>query len=513
MLSFSIVSDVTYLCPYAGRLKGDVIVTNYKLFFKCTSADEGVTQHNFLVPLGCIAEVKKVSYTKNRENSYNLDIVCKDLRVLRFSHKAEATSRRLVYSALMINAFPVTRKDEFFAYKFKGNYPDFESTGWKIFDPQVEYKRMVRTRRGLWKTTDINNDYKFCSSYPSLLVVPDAANEENLKSVAEHRTRNRLPVLTWVHPEHPPVILRCSQPTSGLIDKPSEEDKNYFRLIWEANSDQKIYVVDARPKKNAVANKLKGGGFEANEKYTNMELEFLDIENIHVMRDSMNKLRDVCYAIDDVHWYANLESTKWLEHIKLVLAGAIFIVDLVERRYHSVIVHCSDGWDRTAQLTGLSMLLLDPEYRTINGFQVLIEKEWLSFGHKFAQRIGHGENKPNDSERSPVFLQFMDCVWQVLQQFPCAFEFNERLLIAILDHLYSCLFGTFLYDCERVREEHNLKTKTFSLWDYINLNVEDYKNVQYTRHEHVIYPNASLRYISLWSSYYLRWNPRTRRQV
>lgn len=36
----------------------------------------------------------------------------------------------------------------------------------------------------------------------------------------------------------------------------------------------------------------------------------------------------------------------------------------------SVLVHCSDGWDRTAQACSVGSILLDPYYRTIRGLMV-----------------------------------------------------------------------------------------------------------------------------------------------
>ncbi|XP_073518017.1 phosphatidylinositol-3-phosphate phosphatase MTMR7-like [Phyllobates terribilis] len=82
-----------------------------------------------------------------------------------------------------------------------------------------------------------------------------------------------------------------------------------------------------------------------------------------------------------------LESSGWLKHVKTILDAGIFIAKAVSEEGASVLVHCSDGWDRTAQVCSVSSLLLDPYYRTIRGFMVLIEKDWISFGHKFNHRI------------------------------------------------------------------------------------------------------------------------------
>ena len=44
----------------------------------------------------------------------------------------------------------------------------------------------------------------------------------------------------------------------------------------------KLIILDARPKVNAMANMANGGGYED---YPNCELEFHNIQNIHVMRE------------------------------------------------------------------------------------------------------------------------------------------------------------------------------------------------------------------------------------
>lgn len=88
-----------------------------------------------------------------------------------------------------------------------------------------------------------------------------------------------------------------------------------------------------------------------------------------------------------------LEINQWLDHIQLILHGVATTVHYVndlkktgtdtilenELTPNLVLVHCSDGWDRTPQLTGTTMLCLDPYYRTLEGFQVLIEKVRFCF--------------------------------------------------------------------------------------------------------------------------------------
>ena len=82
--------------------------------------------------------------------------------------------------------------------------------------------------------------------------------------------------------------------------------------------------------------------------YSNCKLSFLNIENIHVMRNSLKDLIEA-YNDESGSLYSGLIQSKWLEHISLIIKGAVKVSKAI-RAGRSCLIHCSDGWDRTPQV-------------------------------------------------------------------------------------------------------------------------------------------------------------------
>ena len=130
-----------------------------------------------------------------------------------------------------------------------------------------------------------------------------------------------------------------------------------------------------------------------------------------------------------------------------------------------------------------------------------------------------------DEERSPVFIQFLDCVHQLIYQFRTAFEFDDSLLLFIAHHLYSGRFGNFISNSFKVtshfihsrfqkkfqeREDKKLAEKTESIWPFILTNSESFINGHYTKStiDDVIIPSPSIIKMAFWSRLYAKWDPR-----
>ncbi|XP_044260545.1 myotubularin-related protein 3 isoform X1 [Tribolium madens] len=513
---------------------GLIVLTNYRLYLQL-----GDSHHH--LPLGLIESVE------HRELFY-LHIGCKDARTYRCIFGNNESCMEW-FERISKAGEPPRQLEQIFAFyhfiwaKDKGGEEIDDKIrnlkrytfDYKLFKEEME---RLQFEGDSWRISDANKNYKLCPTYPPYLIVPSCINDETLECVAKFRSSRRIPAVVWRHTKNGAVIARCSQPEVGWLGWRSSEDEDLIKAISQAcNFDQrndkesilshspgslhsedslqittdlstkekKVLIMDARSYTTAVANRARGGGCECPEYYPNCEIQFMNLANIHSIRKSFNALRLLCTSsADQPNWFSQLEGTRWLQHMSGLMKAAVTLVNAVEREARPVLVHCSDGWDRTPQIVALAELLLDPHYRTMDGFRILIEREWLAFGHKFADRCGHSSND-DPNERCPVFLQWLDCVHQLLQQFSCAFEFSQSYLVKLAQHVYSNIYGTFL--CNTFQERMKVVNgKTFSVWEF--LNSPRFKNHLYASPGNscgnkVLWPQCNVRDLQLWREVYL----------
>lgn len=531
---------------------------------------------------------------------------CRDFVFFTFNFDDQQQARE-VFESIRSLTCRLGAIDKLYAFSYAGNKHEQAVNGWDFYDPKAEWKRQGISEKGVdrgWRISKINTDYGFSPTYPALLVVPTTISDNVINYAGRFRSKVRIPALTYLHPVNNCSITRSAQPMTGIRNNRSVQDERLLHacftasgqrdgleiasvthsaaasttslelqaeehiigsekledeLIDDVSTDEKataptVYgaqqhnkIFDARPVVNARAMQAVGLGSENMDNYQFATKVYLGIENIHVMRDSLAKVIEAIKDSDLTPLPPNrdlLAKSGWLKHITCLLDGSALIARQVGIHHSNVLIHCSDGWDRTSQLSALSQIMLDPYYRTLDGFIVLVEKDWLSFGHMFQHRNGYLNSekwfvtqsdglagtsiKPGDpssspggdaienalskarslfgkkpvmsdefdsdgepipiedlspskkngkdslasqeatkpKETSPVFHQFLDCVYQLLQQHPTRFEFNERFLKRLLYHLYSCQYGTFLYNSEKSRHDANVRSRTRSVWDY-----------------------------------------------
>lgn len=86
--------------------------------------------------------------------------------------------------------------------------------------------------------------------------------------------------------------------------------------------------------------------------YTNCQIEFLDIDNIHGVRDAITKIYEISqnYETYNAHtrFLTQLDNTGWLQLVSKIFIGVNKILETLKIHKVNVLVHCTDGWDRTA---------------------------------------------------------------------------------------------------------------------------------------------------------------------
>lgn len=477
-------------------LEGTLCVTGHHLIFSSRTEhkDELILLHSAVEHVE-----KKVSGQQGI-----LAIRCKNFDVvkLKFSNIEEALN--VASSIEVLSTVENTNLRYPFFYR---HLRAIDEDGWDIFSTEMEFLKLSSLTQG-WRISHVNSGYKVCPSYPASVVVPAMISDDTLKASAQFRQSGRFPVLSYYHKRNGVVLLRCGQPLTAIASKRSREDEKLVNATLGGES--KGVIIDTRSSAAAMNSRSKGGGVEPESHYPQWKRVNQSIERYPALTDSIAKLLEASMDpnLSMNSWLSKLEASSWLDYVQSVLSTACFIAQCLDTQGTTVLVHGDAGTDATLQVTSLAQVLLDPHCRTTKGFEELIDREWLRGGHPFAERCVKVGLSPNRYKgQGPVFLLFLDCVWQIYQQFPCSFEFNDRFLIALFEHAYSSQFGTFLCNNEGERQAAKLKSKTISLWSHLNQAdiLKPLLNPMYEANSSVLWPSVASQSLVLWPGLFLKW--------
>ncbi|XP_065051913.1 myotubularin-related protein 10-A-like isoform X2 [Rhopilema esculentum] len=481
---------------------GSLYITNFKLAFMMTKIESTSSLNQRMMQLSCralddllvydesssdsefipltsisyltaISTVKQVSkrLTPGKVPSKKYDIIeisCKDFRVVQFDFSlCRDKERAAVINTIHVYSSPTSLYKLFaFDYARGANNAAKASARGRAFhtfrhekDLELELARLRAQEH--WRISRVNEDFALCKTLPELNLVPSSLDDDTLKSVSGFYVDGRFPTLVWHSRETGAALLSSSAP-SDQEDVNGGHSQKIIQGICDGlfGTAMKVpIVVDA----SLLFPSLK----ELQASYC----ELFGSSLYHTSKD---------YWASDSTWLSKVDNSRWLQYVQTALTAASEIANSLLIGQTSVIVHDLSGRDFTPLLVSLVQLLVDPYYRTVIGLESLIQKEWVVKGHPFSQRLGpikEATKSPKnmifyrdeyvlDTNESPIFILFLDCVHQLLTQFPSRFGFTEQFLLLLIDGVYMCLFETFLFDTEYDRKKFNSNALE-SLWDFL----------------------------------------------
>lgn len=438
-------------------LWGKLICTNFKVSFipqEKPTKQNAHLPHLLLgehdMPLTCLDQVVTVNDTNKKRkvlssnqklkfNPTELILYCKDLRIIRFCFdEAGPESARKVCLAIAHYSHPADLH-LLFGFEYQGRrYHERKATEMNgstgrvrsqtpAYDRPSDWDREIkRTSATEWRVCSINERFGVSQSLPEYIVVPASLADQDLRQLAIYFSDSRIPLWCWNHPNGS-ALVRMSNVADPIQQKKSEQ------RIFNA-------ITKSHPQRSEVIK---------------LDLE-KSLPNIQDIQSAFCKLRQVCvidpFEESEERWLTYIENSRWLEYVRAFLKQSAEIVFLIEGKSASVVITEEEDRDLNCAVSSLVQLMLDPHYRSLSGFQSLVQKEWVMAGHRFLDRCNH--LKRNDKEECPLFLLFLDCVWQMINQYPAAFEFTETYLTVLTDSMWIPLHSTFLFNSSLQRTQH-----------------------------------------------------------
>uniref|UniRef100_A0A8B9NKA3 Myotubularin phosphatase domain-containing protein n=1 Tax=Accipiter nisus TaxID=211598 RepID=A0A8B9NKA3_9AVES len=445
LIKTATVESVLLSCVGLPAVKGTLCITSHHLLLSsCPGGDSQPGTVELWLLIRNVDAVEK----RLAGSSGTITLRCKDLKVLQLEIPGMEECLNIASSIEALSS--VDSVMMMYPFFYRPQSLKLEE-GWNLF-PLEQYFQQIASQTSRWRLSDVNRDFTTCPTYPPAVIVPAAVDDDALRKAARFRQGGRFPVLSYYHPKNGTVMLRSSQPLTGPNRKRCREDEMLLGTVLDEG--ERGFIIDTRSAQAAKQARMTGGGTEPKSSYPRWRRLHRPLERGRPLQESFIKLVEACNdtSINMDRWLSRLESCRWLSHVKAALSTACLAAQCMDREEASVLVHGAEGTDTTLLVTALAQVILDPSCRTLVGFQGLLEREWIEAGHPFHLRCARSAySHARLKQEAPLFLLFLDCVWQLSRQFPFSLEFGEHLLLTLFDNAYASDYGTFLCNNEKER--------------------------------------------------------------
>uniref|UniRef100_A0A8C9F6H4 Myotubularin phosphatase domain-containing protein n=1 Tax=Pavo cristatus TaxID=9049 RepID=A0A8C9F6H4_PAVCR len=501
LIKTATVESVLLSCAGQPAVKGTLCITSHHLLLSSCPGGDGQPS---AVELWLL--IRNVDAVEKRlaGSSGTITLRCKDLKVLQLEIPGMEECLNIASSIEALSSVDSVMM----MYPFFHRPQNLRlEEGWPRL-PMEQHFQQIAVQTAQWRLSDVNQDFAICPTYPPAVIVPAAVSEETLRRAARFRHGGRFPVLSYFHTRNGTVMLRSGQPLTGPNRKRCPEDEMLLGSVLDEG--ERGFIIDTRSAQAAKQARMTGGGTEPKSSYPQWKRLHRPLERGRPLQESFIKLVEACNdaSLGMDRWLGRLESCRWLSHVKAALSTACLAAQCLDREESSVLVHGAEGTDTTLLVTALAQVILEPGCRTLKGFQGLLEREWIQAGHPFHLRCARSAySHARLKQEAPLFLLFLDCVWQLSRQFPFSLEFSEELLLTLFDNAYASDYGTFLCNNEKERCLCKVKENTHSLWAWLDQPEErkKYLNPLYSPNPLVIWPSVEPQSIQLWQGLFFRW--------
>ena len=170
------------------------------------------------------------------KNIIILEILLKDVRSFKFKFPNFNKVDKIVAKLIEYSSIISPSKTPGFILFDEFSKMEEKYQGWQIYDVRKEFLRQGVSVGEEIQIID-NTKGEVCKTYPPYLLIPKKVNAEVLDKCSKFRSKNRLPVLTYMYNCNRKnfYLWRSAQCVSGFTSR-SSEDEMYFRILGDLSN-------------------------------------------------------------------------------------------------------------------------------------------------------------------------------------------------------------------------------------------------------------------------------------